>query len=984
MKTFFTLLFVLFTISFNAQTRTYYTCPMHPEIVRNAPGDCPKCGMTLVKKTVALKKPAPKPTATPKPKAVEKSKPAPAKTVQPKKTVTKKAAPVQKKTVEKKPVNTVSKPKIPVKKTESVQPKKAVAPKTETNKNLEEVSHQNHSEATTYTCPMHPQIISDKPGKCPICGMNLVAKEDENQNHHAESTAHKQIIPVPKYEIRNGKKVRYDLYVKDTIVDFAGKKKRAIAVNGKIPMPTLEFYEGDTAEIVVHNMLKEETSLHWHGLHLPNKEDGVPWLTQKPIPPNSTYTYKFPVIQNGTHWYHSHSGLQEQIGMYGSLILKKREEDPAFRKGIDDLPTVPIILSEWTNLNPNNVQRMLHNANDWFAIKKHSTQSYSEAIKEGHFKTKLENEWKRMLAMDVSDIYYDKFLINGKSEHQLSQFKAGDEVRLRISNGGASSYFWLNYSGGKIKVVASDGLDIEPLEVDRLIIAVSETYDIVLKIPENKSYELLATAEDRTKSASLFLGNGQKVHQTPLPKLNYFEGMKMMNSMMDMNGNMKDMGMKMSYQTMDMNEVMYPELDTQSMDHSKMNMNGSEMKMDHSKMDHSKMNHSDMQMKDSEMKMDHSKMQASDKTMDHSKMDHSDHQMKSDSMKMDSEMDHSGHEKSDSGIKTLNYGMMKSPYDTSLPKNQPVKELKFTLTGNMNRYVWSMDDKVLSESDKILVKKGEILRITLYNNSMMRHPMHLHGFDFRVLNKNGIQAPLKNVLDIMPMEEDVIEFAANTDGDWFFHCHILYHMMAGMNRVFAVGDTQNPELPNKNAAYKKLQRESNMWHLMAENDFATNGNDGMAMLSNTRWELSSEWRLGYNAHHGYEVETQIGRYVDRMQWFKPFIGYTYHYRKMDGGHEKNLFGQKNLKDERSAFSAGFVYTLPMLVDLQAEVFHDGIFRVQLGREDIPLTPRLRGAFMVNTDKEYMAGLKYILTRNLGVSTHYDSDMGIGFGVTLNY
>ncbi|WP_313100597.1 multicopper oxidase domain-containing protein, partial [Epilithonimonas sp.] len=137
------------------------------------------------------------------------------------------------------------------------------------------------------------------------------------------------------------KVVRYDLYVKDTLVNYAGKEKRAIAVNGQIPMPTLTFTEGDTAEIVVHNQLKESTSLHWHGVFLPNKEDGVPWLTQKPIEPGTTYTYRFPIIQHGTHWYHSHSGLQEQIGMYGSFVMLKKQNDPTFRKGIDDLPTVP-------------------------------------------------------------------------------------------------------------------------------------------------------------------------------------------------------------------------------------------------------------------------------------------------------------------------------------------------------------------------------------------------------------------------------------------------------------------------------------------------------------------------------------------------------------------------------------------------------------------------------------------------------------------
>ncbi len=719
--------------------------------------------------------------------------------------------------------------------------------------------------------------------------------------------------------------VHYDLYVKDTMVNYANKLKRAIAVNGQIPMPTLEFTEGDTAEIVVHNLLNESTSLHWHGVFLPNKEDGVPYLTQMPIAPGATYTYRFPIVQHGTHWYHSHSGLQEQIGMYGSFIMHKRMDDKNFRKGIDDLPTVPLILSEWTNLNPNNVHRMLHNASDWFAIKKGATQSYAEAIGSGHLKTKLTNEWKRMLAMDVSDVYYDKILINGFNTTTLTSIdgrplKAGDKVRLRISNGGASSYFWLRYGGGKITVVASDGNDVEPVEVDRLIIAVSETYDVVLPIPEeNKSYELLATTEDRTQSASYYLGKGTPQHAGALPRLKYFEGMKMMNDMMKMNGDLDDMGMDMSLNQMDMNNVMYPEI------------TGEEKK------------------------------------------------------KKGDSMDHSMHHSAGENIVTLNYAMLQSPGNTILPKDAPVKNIRFTLTGNMNRYVWSMDDKVLSETDKIPVKKGEVLRITIYNNSMMRHPIHLHGFDFRLLNGKGDKAPLKNIIDIMPMETDSIEFLANTEGDWFFHCHILYHMMAGMNRVFAVGDYKNPLLPDKAKAYKMLQRESNMLHFMIQNDFASNGNDGELMLQNARWSLSTEWRLGYNNMHGYETETHLGRYVDRMQWFKPFIGFDWRYRKMGmNEEEKNIFGQKNEKDNRAALSLGFTYLLPMLVNFQAEVYQDGIVRLQLMREDIPLSKRWRGGFMINTDKEYMADLRYILSRNFSIRGHYDSDMGWGAGLVVNY
>ncbi len=582
---------------------------------------------------------------------------------------------------------------------------------------------------------------------------------------------------------------------------------------------------------------------------------------------------------------------------------------------------------------------MLHTANDWAAIKKGSTQSYVEAIKEGKFKTKVTNEWKRQLAMDVSDVYYDKVLMNGAHSTDLKSvngkaLKAGDKVRLRISNGGASSYFWLRYAGGKITVVANDGNDVVPVEVDRLMIAVSETYDVVVTIPnEGTAYEFMATTEDRTQSASYFVGNGIKQLISPLPRLKYFEGMKMMNDMMKMNGDLNDMGMKMSLNQMDMNVVMYPEI-----------TGDGKKKEDHSK--HSGMNHGQMNMDEDPNRYNANAL---------------------------------------GDIVTLNYAMLESPQATELPKEAPIRDLKFTLTGNMSRYVWSMDNKILSETDKIPVKKGEVLRITIYNNSMMRHPIHLHGFDFRLLNGKGSKAPLKNVVDIMPMETDTIEFLANEEGDWFFHCHILYHMMAGMNRVFAVDDYKNPYLPDKAKAYKELQMESNMTHFMAQNDFATNGNDGQAMFQNARWQLGSEWRLGYNDMHGYEVETHLGRYFGKMQWFMPFVGFDYRYRRMgEDEHEKNIFGQANKKDSRKALSLGFMYTLPMLVNFQAEVYHDGIVRLQLMREDIPIARRIRGDFMVNSDLEYMAGLNYVITKNMAFRTHYDSDMGFGVGLSLNY
>src|SRR5450631_1372645 len=213
---------------------------------------------------------------------------------------------------------------------------------------------------------------------------------------------------------------RYDLYISDTTVNYTGKEKHAIAINGLIPAPTLYFTEGDTAEIYIHNNMNEETSIHLHGLILPNQFDGVPYLTTQPIRKGQTHLYRFPIIQNGTYWYHSHTKLQEQAGMYGALVIYKKNRSP--------IKEHTILLSDWSNEKPFEIDRSLHNASDWYAIKKGSTQNYGEAIKEGYFKTKLANEWKRMNAMDVSDVYYDKFLINGKDADLQSQFKAGDKV----------------------------------------------------------------------------------------------------------------------------------------------------------------------------------------------------------------------------------------------------------------------------------------------------------------------------------------------------------------------------------------------------------------------------------------------------------------------------------------------------------------------------------------------------------------------------
>ena len=220
-----------------------------------------------------------------------------------------------------------------------------------------------------------------------------------------------------------GGRIIYHLYVTDTVVNYTGKNADAVAINGSIPAPELHFTEGDTAEIHVHNLMHMETSIHWHGLILPNDQDGVPYLTTAPIKAHSTAIYKFPLVQNGTYWYHSHSMLQEQSGMYGAFIIHNKGG------ALDKEYTV--LLSDWTNEKPEQIERSLHNATDWYAIKKGATQDYWQAIKEKKAKVKLTNEWKRMLAMDVSDVYYDLFTINGKASERASSFKHGGQSKTK-------------------------------------------------------------------------------------------------------------------------------------------------------------------------------------------------------------------------------------------------------------------------------------------------------------------------------------------------------------------------------------------------------------------------------------------------------------------------------------------------------------------------------------------------------------------------
>ncbi len=702
------------------------------------------------------------------------------------------------------------------------------------------------------------------------------------------------------------KQIHYELFIDDTTVNYTGKQVKAIAINGQIPGPELVFTEGDTAEIIVHNLMNKETSIHWHGLILPNDQDGVPYLTYLPIKAHSTFKYYFPIVQNGTYWYHAHTGLQEQIGLYGALIIKKREPER--------IREYTVLLSDWTNERPMEIMRSLKMANDWYAIEKGSTQDYGAAIKQGFLSTKLKQEWLRMYPMDVSDVYYNAMLINGKTKIDLPEFTAGEKIKLRIINGSASTYFWLQFSGGKMSVIANDGMDVIPVEVDRMLIAVAETYDAIVTIPENMQYEFRATAEDRTKSASLWLGNGMKMEALTLEKLKYFEGMKMMNAMMKFNGSMDAMGMEMSNQQMDMNSVMYPEI------------TGGE--------------------KGEQAKMEHQHTSSSTQT----------------------------------NLTTLNYAMLKS-VDKSIVKDEPLRELNFTLTGNMNRYQWSINNNTLGDTAKILIRKGERVRIILNNHTMMRHPMHLHGQYFRLLNGQGLYSPLKNVLDIMPMEVDTIEFSANYDGDWFFHCHILYHMMSGMGRVFSVADsTAIGEILLPKKTWKKFIKDEYMWHLTATLPVHTNGIFPHVMLMNRNYLISAEAMSNYKTR--FESVTHFARFIDKRQFLKIFIGGDF--RRME--HDPNLdHNSREYKiDNRKVFIIGFQYLLPMFVQTEFRLDHNGHFYFQVMRSDLALTNRLRMDLKWNTDQEFDAGLRYIIWKRMSLSANYATHYGVGGGITFSY
>ncbi|MBP6985290.1 MAG: multicopper oxidase domain-containing protein [Alphaproteobacteria bacterium] len=661
--------------------------------------------------------------------------------------------------------------------------------------------------------------------------------------------------------------VEYRFTLAEKKVNFSGAFTNALAINDSIPGPTLTATIGDTLRVVVTNHMNEETSIHWHGVLVPNHMDGVPYINQPPIKAGETFVYEFPVKHSGTYWYHAHSALQEQQGIYGALVFQPQHKEPNY----DEEHVV--VLSDWTDEHPDQVLANLKKDPDYYALKKDSVQSWAKVLENGMeaLTIRIKNAWTRAGPMDMSDIGYDAFLINGKASTVLSRAKPGSRVKLRLINAAASSYFILEYSGGPMKVIESDGVKISPFTANKIRIAMAETYDIILTIPENNTYEFRASAEDGTGYALAHIGQGDLIPAAH-----------------------------------------YPKPDLTLMD----------MSMDHGNMSHS--------------------AEASDP---HSHNSHT-------ANKPETDVDFLN-----------NYKALKSPTKTTLPIHQSFRDITLKLTGSMERYVWNINDTPMYASDHITVKKGENIRFNLVNETMMNHPIHLHGHFFRVLNDQGEYSPLKHTVDVRPFETVVIEFDANEEKDWIFHCHNLYHMKLGMGGILSYeGSHRNTDLMPHEGNHSS--EHGNVWFQSTEIAGYSNFVTAKTRLMRNNDNLIADFRHNYK--RDFESELAYQHYVS--QFLALYTG-----------------GRIEKEDQHNTQEAfiGIEYTLPLLINSDLRINTKGKIRFGLANEH-QLTDRLSLEWHWNTNKEYTLNLNYAIHKQINISVNYDSKERFGIGAILRF
>ena len=593
---------------------------------------------------------------------------------------------------------------------------------------------------------------------------------------------------------------RIDLTIGPTPVNYTGRARTATAVNGSVPGPTLRLREGDTVTLNVTNRLGEPTSIHWHGLLLPNPMDGVPGLTFRGIMPGETFTYRFPIRQAGTYWYHSHSGMQEQTGLYGPLILEPRGKEP-YSYQRDHV----VMLSDWTDEDPMTVMSNLKQQSDYYNYNQRTLGTFAkDAGRDGLGATADDRlMWGKMRMsptdlMDVTGATYT-FLMNGRPPawNWTGLFARGEKVRLRFINGSSMTTFDVRIPGLRMTVVQADGSDVVPVEVEEFRIGVAETYDVIVE-PVADACTIFAQAQDRSGYArgTLAVREGLVAAIPPMdPRpLRTMADMGMAHDMKSMPGMDKGGSDKggMDMGGMDMSK-MTPEEHRQhrAMGHD-MPAGGSPSKPPMNGKDMSKMSPADME-KHKAMGHDMSGMtMPGTANIPTSNADGVDPatlagQPGVDNVAMETrdKLGEAGIGLDGNGRRNLTYRDLKAvrPHRRSPP---PARAIEFHLTGNMERFLWGFDGKKFSQAGPIRVALGERIRFVLINDTMMEHPIHLHGYLFEVENGQGDRLPLKHTINVKPAERMSFVFTADAPGHWAFHCHLLYHMEAGMFRTVLV------------------------------------------------------------------------------------------------------------------------------------------------------------------------------------------------------
>ncbi|KTT00579.1 MULTISPECIES: copper resistance system multicopper oxidase [Pseudomonas] len=566
----------------------------------------------------------------------------------------------------------------------------------------------------------------------------------------------------------------FDLSIGEMPVNITGKRRTAMVINGGLPGPLLRWKEGDTVTLRVRNKLDAATSIHWHGIILPPNMDGVPGLSFAGIEPGGMYVYQFKLQQNGTYWYHSHSGFQEQVGVYGPLVIEAKEPEP-FKYDREHV----VMLTDWTDEDPASLMRTLKKQSDYYNFHKRTVGDFVNDVADKGWAATLADRkmWAEMKMnptdlADVSGATYT-YLLNGQAPNMnwTGLFRPGEKLRLRFINGSAMTYFDIRIPGLKMTVVASDGLYVNPVEVDELRIAVAETYDVIVE-PTGEAYTVFAQSMDRTGYArgTLAVRDGLVAPVPPLDPRPLVTMDDMGMGGMD-HGGMDHGSMKGT------NSAAGDDMQTMS------SMGGSPMPaMDHSKMSSVQgMDHSAM------AGMDHGSMSGmGGMTMQsHPASEKNNPLVDMQAMTPTAKLNDPGLGLRNNGRKVLTYADLKSTFEDP-DGREPSRTIELHLTGHMEKFAWSFDGIKFSEAHPLVLKYGERVRIVLVNDTMMTHPIHLHGMWSDLEDEEGNFLVRKHTIDMPPGSKRSYRVTADALGRWAYHCHLLYHMEMGMFREVRV------------------------------------------------------------------------------------------------------------------------------------------------------------------------------------------------------